>query len=179
MQVRLVAEPADLHIVAAAVVAITSMKRLMDVAHDVHDELESECLLLARRVRIAHGLREPRQRTQSIAFFGRADLGIGLAFGHRDVVVGASFALPEHARVRTFLVCPGRGLRQIFLDEDQFDLGAGLPADMLLRNLPDDPVSGLSPRVGDGGNDKGNCGNQCGSSAEHGISSSGLAHSQC
>jgi len=65
MQVRLVAEPADLHIVAAAVVAITSMKRLMDVAHDVQDVLESERLLLARCIRIAHGMREPRQRAHS------------------------------------------------------------------------------------------------------------------
>lgn len=39
----------------------------MDVTHDVDDEIESERLFLARCVRIAHGLRDPRQRTQRTA----------------------------------------------------------------------------------------------------------------
>jgi len=53
--------------VVAAVLAFANMERLMDVTHGVDDELESERLFLARCVRIAHGLRDPRQRTQRTA----------------------------------------------------------------------------------------------------------------
>ena len=82
VQVGFVAELANLHVVTTAVFGIASVKRLMDVAHDMHDEFEGKRLLFARRIRIAHGLRKPRERAQSVAFFGCANVGVGLTFGH-------------------------------------------------------------------------------------------------
>lgn len=74
MQVRRLAEPRHLDIIAAAIGAVACVERLGQIADDVDDEAQCYSLVVCRRLAVAQRSAEPIEGGNRVSLRRRADL---------------------------------------------------------------------------------------------------------
>ena len=169
VQVLRLVEPRHEHVVATTVGAVTGVQRLVEVGDQVHHETQRQRLVLAAGGGIAQGGGKTFERGCGIAF-GRVDeLVDRLAARQGDIVPGTRLFLPERVGVRPLLVRIGCRLGQAFMPENLLDLGARLPADIVLRYLRCNAVADRAPSRSGGSRQYGGQDDDGGDSAIHGT----------
>jgi len=151
VQIALHAEVANADGVAAAVGGVADVQRLVQIADDVDRETQRELAVGGRGGLVLQRCREPRERGHRIAFGRRADVGVGLALGHRHAMPGAGGLAPELLGTRGHDIRPGRGFGQALVTEDAANGRLSVAAQIALGEGAGDAVPGLAPGPGVGG----------------------------